>query len=108
MKKSLILVGDDEAANRGLVRRVLDPLGYEVMEASDGEEALAVIAAQPPDLVLLDLVMPRMDGYAVVQALKSDPKTRLIPVVMLTSQDQLSEKIRAVQYGVDDYLYKPF
>jgi len=108
MKKSRILVVDDEAANRGLVRRVLDPLGYEVIEASDGEEALAAVAAQPPDLVLLDLVMPRMDGYAVVQALKSDPKTRLIPVVMLTSQDQLSEKIRAVQYGVDDYLYKPF
>ncbi|HVR87183.1 MAG TPA: HD domain-containing phosphohydrolase, partial [Planctomycetota bacterium] len=61
-----------------------------------------------PDLVLLDLVMPRMDGYAVVQALKSDPNTRLIPVVMLTSQDQLSEKVRAVEFGVDDYLYKPF
>ncbi|HEV3028189.1 MAG TPA: HD domain-containing phosphohydrolase [Planctomycetota bacterium] len=108
MKKSRILIVDDEAANRGLVRRVLDPLGYEVVEACDGQEALAAIAADPPDLVLLDLVMPRMDGYAVVQALKSDPETRLIPVVMLTSQDQLSEKVRAVEYGVDDYLYKPF
>ena len=108
MKKFRILVVDDEAANRGLVRRVLDPLGYEVVEASDGQEALALISAQSPDLVLLDLVMPRMDGYAVVRALKSDPKTRLIPVVMLTSQDQLTEKIRAVEYGVDDYLCKPF
>jgi putative two-component system response regulator len=108
MKKARILVVDDEAANRGLVRRVLEPLGYEVVEASDGQEALADIAAHHPDLVLLDLVMPIMDGYAVVQALKSDPKTRLIPVVMLTSQAQISEKIRAVEYGVDDYLYKPF
>ncbi|HLY08169.1 MAG TPA: HD domain-containing phosphohydrolase [Planctomycetota bacterium] len=108
MKKARILVVDDEVANRGLVRRVLEPLGYEVVEAADGEEALASVALQLPDLVLLDLLMPRMDGYAVVQVLKKDPRTRLIPVVMLTSQDQLSHKLRAVEFGVDDYLTKPF
>lgn len=108
MTPALVMVVDDEAPNRGLVRRVLEPLGYEVVEAADGEQALALVAQRRPDLVLLDLVMPRMDGYAVVQALKGDPKTRLLPIVMLTSQDQLSEKVRAVQFGVDDYLTKPF
>jgi putative two-component system response regulator len=108
MSRSRVLIVDDEAPNRALVRRVLEPLGYLVTEAADGEQALAAIAAQPPDLVLLDLVMPKLDGYAVLRAIKTDPRTRLIPVVMLTSHDQLVEKIRAVQIGVDDYLFKPF
>jgi len=108
MNRPRVLVVDDEAPNRGLVRKVLEPLGYVVVEAGDGEEALAAIALQSPDLVLLDLVMPKLDGYAVLRAIKSDPRTRLIPVVMLTSHDQLVEKIRAVQIGVDDYLFKPF
>jgi putative two-component system response regulator len=108
MNRPRVLVVDDEAANRGLVRKVLEPLGYAISEAADGEEAVAAVAVQPPDLVLLDLVMPKMDGYAVLRAIKTDPRTRLIPVVMLTSHDQLVEKIRAVQIGADDYLFKPF
>lgn len=108
MIRARILVVDDEAPNRGLVRKVLEPMGYDIAEAADGEEAVAEISARPPDLVLLDLIMPRMDGYSVLRAIKSDPRTRLIPVVMLTSHDQLVEKIRAVQIGVDDYLVKPF
>jgi putative two-component system response regulator len=108
MIRARILVVDDEAPNRGLVRKVLEPMGYEIAEAADGEEAVAEISARPPDLVLLDLIMPKMDGYSVLRTIKSDPRTRLIPVVMLTSHDQLVEKIRAVQIGVDDYLVKPF
>jgi putative two-component system response regulator len=108
MIKARILIVDDEAPNRGLVRKVLEPMGYEIAEAADGEEAVAEVSARPPDLVLLDLIMPKMDGYSVLRAIKSDPRTRLIPVVMLTSHDQLVEKIRAVQIGVDDYLVKPF
>jgi cyclic di-GMP phosphodiesterase len=108
MNRARVLIVDDEAPNRGLVRKVLEPMGYVVIEAGDGEEAVAAVAANPPDLVLLDLVMPKMDGYAVLRVIKTDPRTRLIPVVMLTSHDQLVEKIRAVQIGVDDYLIKPF
>ena len=108
MSRARVLIVDDEAPNRGLVRKVLEPMGYVVTEAGDGQEAVAEIAARPPDLVLLDLVMPKLDGYGVLRAIKSDPRTRLIPVVMLTSHDQLVEKIRAVQIGVDDYLVKPF
>jgi len=108
MTRPRVLVVDDEAANRGLVRKVLEPLGYTVVEAADGEEALASVATQAPDLILLDLVMPKLDGYAVLRSIKGDVRTRLIPVVMITSHDQLVEKIRAVQIGVDDYLFKPF
>jgi len=108
MSRARVLIVDDEAPKRALVRKVLEPMGYVVTEAGDGQEAVAEIAARPPDLVLLDLVMPKLDGYGVLRAIKSDPRTRLIPVVMLTSHDQLVEKIRAVQIGVDDYLVKPF
>lgn len=108
MSRARILVVDDEPANRGLVRRVLEPQGYEVVEAGDGDEALALIGRQLPDLILLDLQMPRLGGHAVVDAVKKDPRTRLIPIVMLTSQEQFSEKIRAMEGGVDDYLQKPF
>jgi putative two-component system response regulator len=108
MNRARILVVDDEPANRSLVRKVLEPLGYAIAEAADGQEALAAVAAQLPDLILLDLEMPRVDGLAVARAIKGDDRTRLIPIVMVTSHDQLVEKIRAVQVGVDDYLFKPF
>lgn len=108
MSAPRILVVDDEEANRTLIRRVLSGVGYEILEAADGIEALEVVKRTPPDLVLLDLEMPRADGYTALRALKGDPATRLIPVIMLTSHDQLTAKIRAVEVGVDDYLGKPF
>lgn len=104
MRPSRILVVDDEATNRTLVRRVLESVGHSVEEACDGAEAIAAVARELPDLVLLDLEMPGQDGYGVLRTLKSDPRTRLIPVVMLTAHDQLTEKVRAVEIGVDDYL----
>jgi putative two-component system response regulator len=108
MNPTRILIVDDEPANRGLVRRVLEPQGYQVIEAGDGVEALALIAQSLPDLILLDLNMPKLGGHAVVESVKRDPRSRLIPVVMLTSQEQFSEKMRAMESGVDDYLIKPF
>jgi len=103
-----ILVVDDQDANRQMVRYVLEPLGYDVEEAADGEEAMESVARRVPDLVLCDVVMPRRDGYSVCKALKEDPKTRLVPIVMLTSLDQLPDKVKAVELGADDYLTKPF
>jgi CheY-like chemotaxis protein len=79
MNRARILVVDDEAANRALVRKVLEPLGYTVAEAADGQEALAAVATQPPDLLLLDLEMPRVDGLAVARAIKSNERTRPHP-----------------------------
>ncbi len=108
MNKARVLVVDDEAPNRGLVRRVLEAQGCRVREAADGEYALEEVAREVPDLILLDLQMPRRDGYGVLRVLKADPKTRLVPIIMLTSHEQLAEKVQAVDLGVDDYLLKPF
>lgn len=103
-----ILAVDDEPANRRLLRSILTPLGYEVWEAADGQEALEACALDLPDIVLLDVVMPRLDGYSVCKRLKEDPRTKLIPVVILTSLDQLPDKLAAIEVGADDFLTKPF
>ena len=103
-----VLVVDDQEANRQMVREVLEPLGYAIAEAPDGAAALEAVARQVPDIILCDVVMPNCDGYAVCRALKSDPKTRLVPIIMLTSLDQLPDKLQAVELGADDYLTKPF
>lgn len=108
IKKSKILVVDDEMANRLLLHGILGPHGYEIYEASNGEEALELVEKIKPDLVLLDVVMPKKNGFEVCQALKSSNKTKLIPVVMLTSLDQLQDKLRGVDLGADDYINKPF
>jgi putative two-component system response regulator len=103
-----ILVVDDEEPNRKLLRDILTPLGYEVREAIDGEQALSSVAREIPDLVLLDVMMPLMNGYDVCKALKSNPLTRLVPVVMVTTLDDLYGKLKAVDLGADEYLGKPF
>lgn len=104
----IVLVVDDEATNRKLLKEILAPLGYEVWLAADGEEALARVASGLPDVILLDVVMPKRDGYSVCKDLKTDPRTRLIPIIMLTGLDQLPDKLKALSLGVDDFLTKPF
>jgi len=108
MPAERILVVDDEEANRNLLREVLAPLGYQVREAADGDEALAAVAESAPDLILLDLMMPRLNGYDVCRELKSDPRTRLVPIIILTTLEQLQDKIKAIDLGADDFLNKPF
>ena len=108
MGKVQILVVDDEATNRRLLRQILTPLGYDVVEAADGEAALAQVAIELPDLILLDVMMPLRSGYEVCRDLKSNPRTRLIPVVMLTGLDQKAEKLKAVELGAAEFLSKPF
>ena len=108
MSVARILVVDDEEANRRLLRAILEPLGYEVQEAADGDEALSSLAESTPDLVLLDLMMPRRDGYSVCREIKSDSRTRLVPVIILTTLDQMQDKLKAIEPGADDFLNKPF
>src|SRR5205085_8777150 len=79
-----ILVVDDLAANRDLMKRILTAQGYDVLTAQDGQEALEIIAQQTPDLVLTDVRMPRKDGFGLCRELKSQPATRLLPVVLMT------------------------
>lgn len=103
-----ILVVDDQEANIMLVETILAPQGYEIISASDAERALELVATQPPDLILLDVMMPGMDGYDVCARLKEDERTRLIPIVMVTSLSDLEDRIRGIEVGADDFLSKPF
>jgi putative two-component system response regulator len=101
-----ILIVDDEADSRGALEQVMLGQGYAVLTAGDGVEALAAVAAHTVDLVLLDLQMPRMNGEETCRRLKSDPRTRLIPVVMHTGVNDLDSRLRAREQDADDYLVK--
>jgi putative two-component system response regulator len=103
-----ILVVDDIDTNRLALRHFLKPHGFQIVEAADGVEALERVAEQPPDLVLLDMMMPRMNGLEVCRKLKADPATRLIPVVFMTALDKNEDHVRALEAGADDFLNKPF
>ena len=104
---SRILVVDDNAQNLELIVAYLDGLACEVETAADGVEALETIEHQPPDLVLLDIMMPRMSGFEVCRKLKSDPKTRDIPILMVTALSELGDIERGVESGTDDFISKP-
>jgi putative two-component system response regulator len=102
-----VVVAEDDPSNARLFQRVLAAEGHQVRVAADGVEALALIADCQPDLVLLDLDMPRLDGYEVCRRVKQDPATRLIPIVIITSDDAFDSKLRAWEQGADDFLSKP-
>jgi putative two-component system response regulator len=103
-----ILVVDDIAANRELLLAHLEQLGYDVREAKDGIEALEAVDELEPDLILLDVDMPRLDGIAVCERLKAHPVRRLIPIVILTASNDKATRLRGIAAGADDYLSKPF
>jgi adenylate cyclase len=101
-----ILVVDDTPQNIKLLDALLTPRGYEVIPAASGEEALTRVAARQPDLVLLDIVMPGMDGYEVCRRLRGDEATEMLPVVMITASGE-QEKVAALEAGADDFITKP-
>ena len=102
-----ILVVDDTPANIKLLRDLLAAKGYEVSTAVNGEEALAKVAAEKPDLVLLDVMMPGISGYDVCRRIRDNPATALLPVVMCTSLDPQQERVKGIEAGADDFLSKP-
>jgi putative two-component system response regulator len=102
-----ILVVDDVAANVQLLKTLLTRDGYTVVTASDGEEALEMVASTHPDLVLMDVVMPKLGGYEVCERLKQNPATRLTPVVLITALHERERKIQGINAGADDFLTKP-
>jgi adenylate cyclase len=102
-----VLVVDDLPQNVRLLEAILAPRGYRVASANSGSEALEHVAAEPIDLVLLDILMPEMDGYAVCRALRAEPATRFLPVVMITASGE-QEKLAAIEAGADDFIAKPF
>jgi signal transduction histidine kinase len=105
---SRILVVDDEALNRILLSTSLREAGYRVETAEDGQQALEMLGAQLFDVVLLDLVMPRMDGYRVLAEMKQEAALRRIPVIVISSSDEIDSIVRCIEMGATDYLTKPF
>ncbi|HDL17955.1 MAG TPA: diguanylate cyclase [Bacteroidetes bacterium] len=107
-RKPKILVVDDVPLNVELLRTYLNTAGYLVFEAGNGEKALEMVAQKKPDLLLLDIMMPKMNGFEVCKRLKSDPKTRFIPIVMVTALQSVEDKVQGIEAGADDFITKPF
>ena len=103
-----LLIVDDNAMNRDMLARRLEREGYAITTASGGKAALELLGKQNFDLVLLDILMPDIDGYQVLEQLKADVRTREIPVVMLTAVHEMDSVVRCFEMGVEDYLTKPF
>jgi len=103
-----ILVVDDNRINRLKLGRALKTEGYEVLEAAGGREALEILQSETVDLVLLDLLMPEVDGFQVLEQMKSDQNTGLIPVIMVTAVDEKEDVNKCLSIGAVDYITKPF
>lgn len=103
-----MLVVDDDLLNRTLLAMGLKAEGYCVEMAEDGRAALELLRAQPFDVVLLDLLMPEMDGYQVLEHMKADPQLRHLPVIIISALDELDSVVRCIEMGATDYLPKPF
>lgn len=107
-RKNKILVVDDVAVNVQLLTTYLTSVGYDVCTARDGQEALDKVSETQPDLILLDVMMPKLNGFEVCERLKSDPMTKIIPVIMVTALNEIEDKIKATEAGADDFVSKPF
>ena len=103
--KQTILIAEDEADIRNILRLYLESENYEVLEAADGESAVAAVRNGSPDLVILDIMMPKLDGFAVVRAIRQQSD---IPVLILSARNQDNDKILGLNLGADDYIAKPF
>ena len=103
-----ILIVDDENEVRVPMREYLEGQGYAISEAADGEESLGKTFTEKPQMILLDLRLPKVDGYQVCQTLKGNPITAAIPIIMVTALDTTPQKIKGIESGADDYVSKPF
>jgi len=102
-----ILIADDNEQNRELLEAYLSDDGHEILMAADGQQTIDVALEKTPDLVLLDIMMPKLSGYEVCQQLKQNPVTRMIPVLMVTALKEIGDIQKAVDAGADDFLTKP-
>jgi DNA-binding response OmpR family regulator len=104
---TMILIVDDQRDNRDMLEAMLQQEGYRTTQAAGGMEAMDLIANEAPQLILLDVSMPDMDGYAVATLLKADPKTASIPIIMVTAHTGRGARVVGLHTGVEDYLTKP-
>ena len=103
-----ILVVEDQEDNRQIIRDLLSATDYEIMEAESGEQALEAVAKQRPDLILMDIQLPGMDGYEATRRIKADPALRSIPIIAVTSYALSGEEQKARAAGCDEYVAKPY
>ncbi len=108
MSNGRALIVDDNKVNRMLLRRGLVEQGVDVIEAEDGKQALDTLATEPVDVILLDLLMPVLDGYATLELIKADEGLRHLPVIVITAVEDLESVVRCIELGATDYLPKPF
>lgn len=106
--RTKILIVDDELDTLLPLKRALELEDFKVIEAQDGLEALEKVSAETPDLILLDLMLPKLNGFEVCQRLKRDEATSSIPIIMLTAKSETSDKVEGIEIGADDYVTKPF
>jgi len=106
--KPVILVVDDQTQNNDLLEAFLVPEGYEIIKATSGEEALAKLASTEIDLILLDVMMPGMDGFEVTRRIRQDKKNKLMPIILVTALKETEDRIQGIKAGCDDYISKPF
>jgi two-component system cell cycle response regulator DivK len=102
-----VLVAEDNAVNRELIRELLELRGYEVSEACDGQEALQMIEASPPDILLLDLGMPKLDGFGVIKKVRENPQLAGLPVLAVTAYAMRGDREKALDAGFNGYVSKP-
>ena len=107
VKTPIVLVVDDNLQNLELLQACLEDMDCKTLPAHDGIEALKIIADNPPDLILLDVMMPKMSGFEVCRRLKNDPKTTDIPVIMVTALNEFGDIERGIDSGTDDFISKP-
>src|SRR4030042_5626379 len=108
MAKPKILIVDDEPFNVDYIEQELEDSDYDIISAGDGQEALDKVHSEAPDLVLLDIMMPIMDGFEVLSRLKANTETREIPVIVISASNDLKSVVRGIKLGAEDYLPKPF
>ena len=106
-QKMKVLIVDDEPLNVDYIEQRLEDLNYEIITAADGQEALDKIKSEHPDLVLLDLMMPVLDGFAVLSEVKADPSLRETPVIIISADHDSKSIVKGIKQGADDYLTKP-
>jgi len=106
-KKIKILIADDDKNVVNIIRYSIDDQ-YEILEAANGKEALGMVFARSPDILVLDIMMPEMDGYMVCKELKEHDSTKNLPIIILSAKGSVDDKLKAIGFGIDDYMVKPF